>query len=211
MGPGDNHCKPTPTPIFRGRHGGVEKGGGWKTSRMTPLPKISGLQKGPAERGHVKKRQKASKSFSTLFDSFRAGQKTSKIVKKCQKVFRHFSTIFARHHFSGPFWGALKKGVLDPPSYGTFSTPPQASALCFSCTKIHDRADQKLFWRGPRGTYCRHFYFSHRPSPLINSTLQSNTLHGVDFGSILGQTRNILVVNFHKIYCPRNLVSRPPQ
>ena len=21
--------------------------------------------------------------------------------------------------------------------------------LCFSCTKIHDRADQKLFWRGP--------------------------------------------------------------
>ena len=24
---------------IRGRHGGVEKGGGWKTSRMTPLPK----------------------------------------------------------------------------------------------------------------------------------------------------------------------------
>ena len=31
------------------------------------------------------------------------------------------------------------------------------------------------------------FYFSHRPSPLISSTLGSNTLHGVDFGSILGQ------------------------
>ena len=30
-----------------------------------------------------------------------------KIVKKGQKVFRHFSTIFARHQFSGPFWGAL--------------------------------------------------------------------------------------------------------
>ena len=63
---------------------------------------ISGLQKGPAERGHVKNRQKVSKSFSTLFDTFRAGQKTSKIVKKCQKVFRHFSTIFARHLFPGP-------------------------------------------------------------------------------------------------------------
>ena len=25
--------------LIRGRHGGVEKGGGWKTSRMTPLPK----------------------------------------------------------------------------------------------------------------------------------------------------------------------------
>ena len=62
------------------------------------------------KRGHVKKRQKVSKSFSTLFDNFRAGQKTSKIVKKRQKVFRHFSTIFARHHFSGPFWGALRKG-----------------------------------------------------------------------------------------------------
>ena len=35
--------------------------------------------------------------------------------------------------------------------------------------------------------FARHFYFSHRPSPLINSTLRSNTLHGVDFGSILGQ------------------------
>ena len=62
-------------------------------------------------------------------------QKTSKIVKKCQRYFRHFSTFFAqgkkrqkspksfsksfstlfdkiiaRHQFSGPFWGALKKG-----------------------------------------------------------------------------------------------------
>ena len=27
------------TLYFRGRHGGVEKGGGWKTSRMPPLPK----------------------------------------------------------------------------------------------------------------------------------------------------------------------------
>ena len=51
--------------------------------------KFSGLQKGPAERGHVKKRQKSSKSvkkFSTLFDNFRAGQKTSKIF--------NFLTIF---------------------------------------------------------------------------------------------------------------------
>ena len=33
-----------------------------------------------------------------------------------------------------------KKGVLDPPSYGTFSTPPQVSVLCFSCTKIHGQS-----------------------------------------------------------------------
>ena len=51
---------------------------------------ISGPQKGPAERGHVKKRQKVSNIF---FDIFRAGQKTSKIVKH---LFRQFSrgTIF---------------------------------------------------------------------------------------------------------------------
>ena len=32
-------CCIFPHRFFRGRHGGVEKGGGWKTSRMTPLPK----------------------------------------------------------------------------------------------------------------------------------------------------------------------------
>ena len=64
-------------------------------------PFFSGLQKGPAERGHVKKRQKVSKS---LFDNFRAGQKN---VKNRQK---YFSTLFARHRFSGPFWGALSFG-----------------------------------------------------------------------------------------------------
>ena len=65
-----------------------------------------GRRKGATSK-NVKNRQKVSKIFSTLFDSFRAGQKTSKIVKKCQKVFRHFSTIFARHLFSGPFCNPL--------------------------------------------------------------------------------------------------------
>ena len=65
-----------------------------------------GRRKGATSK-NVKNRQKVSKSFSTLFDNFRAGQKTSKIVKKCQKVFRHFSTIFARHLSSGPFCNPL--------------------------------------------------------------------------------------------------------
>ena len=65
-----------------------------------------GRRKGATSK-NIKNRQKVSKSFSTLFDNFRAGQKTSKIVKKCQKVFRHFSTIFARHLFSGPFCNPL--------------------------------------------------------------------------------------------------------
>ena len=44
----------------------------------------------------------------------------------------------------------LPKRGFRPPSYGTFSTALQVSVLCFSCTKIHDRAEQKLFWRGPK-------------------------------------------------------------
>ena len=60
--------------------GGWKKGGGWKTSRMTPLPK------------------------------------------------RGFGPPLVRYVFH----------------------PPQVSVLCFSCTRIHDRADQKLFWRGPK-------------------------------------------------------------
>ena len=68
-----NFCQRTPW---------VEKrGGGWKTSRMTPLPKNPGF---------------------------------------------------------------------GPPSYGAFSTPFGCQCSVFSCTKIHDRADQILFWRGPK-------------------------------------------------------------
>ena len=63
---------------------------------------------GPAERGHVKNRQKVSKIFSTLFDISmisRAGQKNVKNRQKVsQTYFRHFSTILVRHQFSGPFF-----------------------------------------------------------------------------------------------------------
>ena len=44
----------------------------------------------------------------------------------------------------------LPKRGFGPPLVRYVFHPPQASALCFSCTKIHDRADQKLFWRGPK-------------------------------------------------------------
>ena len=78
---------------------------------------VSGLQKGPAERGRVKKRQKSSKSVKKFFDNFRAGQKTSKIVKKCQKVFRHFSTIFARHTFFRPLLQSADFARVGPCRY----------------------------------------------------------------------------------------------
>ena len=93
------------------------KGVRQRNPRTTPtksafLRLISGQQKGAAERGHVKKRQKSTKSVKNIFDTFRHFShraKTSRIVKKCQKDFRHLLTIFARHQFSGPFWGALPR------------------------------------------------------------------------------------------------------
>ena len=84
---------------------------------------ISGLQKGPAERGHVKKRQKSSKSVKKFFDTFRQFSRRAKNVKNRQKTsnfFRHFSTIFARHLFSDPFWGAL---ITQGKSRSDFQSP----------------------------------------------------------------------------------------
>ena len=43
-----------------------------------------------------------------------------------------------------------KKRGFGPPLVRYVFHPPQVSVLCFSCTRIHDRADQKLFWRGPK-------------------------------------------------------------
>ena len=52
---------------------------------------------------NVKNRQKVSKIISTLFDNFRAGPKTSKIIKECQNNFRQFSRGTT---FPAP-WGGL--------------------------------------------------------------------------------------------------------
>ena len=55
---------------------------------------VSGLQKGPAERGHVKKRQKSSKSVKKFFDTFRQFSRRAKNVKNRQKASKSFSTLF---------------------------------------------------------------------------------------------------------------------
>ena len=55
---------------------------------------ISGLQKGPAERGHVKKRQKSSQSVKNFFDTFRQSSRRAQNVKNRQKVSRICSTLF---------------------------------------------------------------------------------------------------------------------
>ena len=42
-----------------------------------------------------------------------------------------------------------KRG-FGPPLLRYVFHPPQVSVLCFLLYKTHDRADQKLFWRGPK-------------------------------------------------------------
>ena len=90
-------------------------------------------KKEPAERGHVKKRQKSSKSaksiFATLFDIFRTRQKTS---KNRQKVSKLFSTVLEQHRFSGPFGGG---GLWLLPLYPSarFWSPSFVALSCFIC------------------------------------------------------------------------------
>ena len=71
---------------------------------------ISGLQvlEGPVERGHVKKRQKSSKSVKKFFDTFRQFSRRAKNIKNRQKVSKHFSTLFDTFRaapFSRPLLG----------------------------------------------------------------------------------------------------------
>ena len=67
---------------------------------------ISGLQKGSAERGHVKKRQKSSKSVKKFFDTFRQFSRRAKNVKNRQKVSKSFSTLFDNFR-AAPFFRPL--------------------------------------------------------------------------------------------------------
>ena len=81
------------------------------SDRQIPLCDFfSGLQKGPAERGHVKKRQKSSKSVKKFFDTFRKFSRRAKNVKNRQKLSKSFSTLFDNFRaapFSGPFCNPL--------------------------------------------------------------------------------------------------------
>ena len=59
---------------------------------------------------NVKNRQTVSKSFSTLFDNFRAGQKTSEIVKKTSKSFSTLFDHFRVALFFRPLLGGSDEG-----------------------------------------------------------------------------------------------------
>ena len=68
--------------------------------------------------------KKVSKSFSTLFDNFRAGQKTSKSVKKFFDTFRQFSR---GTFFPAPFAIALSYGLSISQNIREISRPGKPS------------------------------------------------------------------------------------
>ena len=85
--------------------------------------------------------------LSLLPDNYRDTYQAEKLVINDQRT---------------PWGGGKKRGAENltndtPPKKGFWTPlvryvfhPPHVSVLCFSCTEIHDRADQKLFWRGPK-------------------------------------------------------------
>ena len=90
---------------------------GRKTKVYGSHTSFSGPQKGPAERGHVKKRQKSSRIVKKKFQKyFRHFSRRAKEVKNRQKVSKIISTLFdnfrAARQFSGPFWGPLTSWPL---------------------------------------------------------------------------------------------------
>ena len=58
-----------------------------------------------------------------------------------------------------------QKGLLNPPFGWYVFHPPQASLLCFCCTKVHCWAGQKLFWRASEilqaGVFSGTFSYPH--------------------------------------------------
>ena len=67
---------------------------------------IQRIAKGAGGKGPCQKSSKSVKKFFNTFRQFSSRAKNVKNHQKVSKVFRHFSTNFARHHFSGPCWGA---------------------------------------------------------------------------------------------------------
>ena len=97
----------------------------------------------------------------------------------------------------------LPKRGFGPPLVRYVFRPPQVSVLCFSC-KIHDRAEQKLFWRvqkfsgervlwhvfPPPVRFCtphvmaQIFWISNSVS--ITLTVTPRSVFGMNFQSIFG-------------------------
>ena len=98
--------------------------------------KISGPQKGPAERGHVKKRQKSSKSVKNIFDTFRH---FSRRAKKHQKSSESVKTLFDNFRAAPVFRPLL--GGPDKSDYKVTFRVPRKVTL-----KVTRKVTFELLW-----------------------------------------------------------------
>ena len=145
---------------IRGRHGGLEKRGGWKTSRMIRVAHLQSefCTKDFFFRPRIFLR-KMLRNFPEIFEPLFCGSEKNprKIPSKFPTTFSKFPCEKSKKNHRRASAGAQGERMTPLPKV-RFKTPlvryafhpPQVSALCLSCTKIHDRADQKLFWRGPK-------------------------------------------------------------
>ena len=82
----------------------------------------------------------------------------------CRQCFCISCSFFLQFsNFSEDAMGGGKKrgrktSRMTPPLVRYVFHPPRASLLCFSCTKFHDWADQKLFWSFWEGAFSGTFF-----------------------------------------------------
>ena len=109
---------------------------------------VSGPQKGPAERGNVKNRQKVSETFSALFGTFRHFSLRTKNIKYRQKVSKIFSTLFDNFRAAPVF----------RPVLGGSDTAVQSlkSVQIFCRVQTISRIDFIFFWGQFRSADAQH-------------------------------------------------------
>ena len=126
-----------------------------KGSFPNSLCNLSGLQKGPAEKGHVKKRQKSPKSVKKFLTLFRQFSRRAKNVKNPQKASKSFSTHFNNFR-AAPFFRPLLGGSdnhFGPHSTAftadseSVSTVTEKQDTCTDLTLLKRSAFGVFWWR----------------------------------------------------------------
>ena len=149
----------------------------------------------PAERGHVKNRQKVSKIFSTLFDIFRAGgkkrQKSSKSVKNIlggTSAERSWhERFFARHEFSHEKCSEIFPEFFEPLFCGSEKIPQNSRQIS---RKISLPKIKKNHRRASAGVATLKNIFdtfdNFRAAPVLGSSaISQSMIWGIDIVNVL--------------------------
>ena len=135
--------------------------GGWKTSRMTHLPKRAfgppRTVRFPPPLGVSARTAKSTHHPHKIDDQHR----------KCKTGGGAYFAFFLgsdNSHTTPPKIPLDEEGLCGVRGWRS------PTVLCFSCTKIHDRADQKLFWEGGPKFFGRARSLVRFPPPIRFAT-----------------------------------------